>query len=110
MQIDVEAYDNAEDITGLTKINGTTGAISITIPAVDSTNYAVMACVASGAITGGSFTSGANVRYNAGGSVTGTGDFMGVLDKAGAGADVTLASTGSQSWGAIGAEVVKVAG
>jgi hypothetical protein len=108
IQIDVEVYDNAEDLGTMVKINGTTGVISVSIPDVDADNYGVMCACSSGAISGGSFTSGANVRYNNGGSVTGTGDYMGVVDKAGPGAPMVLNSGGSQSWGAMGAEVEKV--
>lgn len=108
MQIDTEVYDNAEDIGTPVVAHGTTGVITIDVT-VAANNYAAMGSVSSGAIAGGSFASGANVRYNAGGSVTGTGDYMGVLDKAGPGSPVTLNSTGSQAWGAIAVEVQKVA-
>ena len=108
MQIDAEWYDNAEDIGTPVTANGTTGAMSISITAATD-EYAVAGFVSSGVITGGGFSSGANVRYNAGGSVTGTGDYMGVLDKQGAGGATVLNSTGSQAWGAVGAPIQKVA-
>jgi hypothetical protein len=107
MQIDAEWYDNAEDLGTPVTNRDTTGAMTISITGATD-EYVVAGFISSGVISGGGFSSGANVRYNNGGSVTGTGDYMGVLDKVGGGGATVLNSTGSQAWGAVGAPIQKV--
>lgn len=108
IQVKVRVYENATALkTPIVKAHNTTGVVSIS-DTIDANTYGIAGIVSSGSLAGGSFSSGFNVIYNAGGSVSGTGDFMGVLDQLGPGSPMAITSSGSQAWGAIMTEVLGV--